>query len=165
MTHRTGLLLLSLLLLLASSAAYGDPGTIYKWTDKEGNVHYTDCPPPPGCKAETVEAEAKPSAADVEQAQQRLEKLLAEQEASAALREEERLERQRREVAAMKLAVDRKRTCIQARQNLHVLLMERPVYYIDEKGEYVFLDDATHKAEIERMRQLIKENCAPAEAK
>jgi hypothetical protein len=46
-----------------------------------------------------------------------------------------------------------------AQQNLHSLLMERPVYYIDEKGERVFLDDASHKAEIARMRELIKEHC------
>ncbi len=93
MTNRASLL--SLVLLLVASVAHADPGTIYKWTDKDGNVHFTDCPPPPGCVAETVEAQAAPSAADVEQARQRLEKLLAEQERAAAVREEERLERER----------------------------------------------------------------------
>jgi CBS-domain-containing membrane protein len=159
MPHRAWLL--SLLLLLVATVASADPGTIYKWTDKEGNVHYTDCPPPPGCKTETVEAQATPSAAEVEQARQRLEKLLAEQERSAAVREEERLERERRQALAMELAAVQKRMCIQAQQNLHVLLMERPVYYINEKGERVFLDDATHKAEIERMRKMIEEYCPP----
>jgi hypothetical protein len=157
MSHRSWLL--ALVVLLLTSVAYADPGTVYKWTDKEGNVHYTDCPPPPGCVAETIEAQAAPSAADVERAQQRLEKMLAEQEQSAAVRQEERLERQRQQAVALEIAVARKRTCIQSQQNLHALLMNRPVYYINEKGERVFLDDATHKAEIERMRQLIKENC------
>lgn len=158
MSHRPWLL--ALVMLLLTSVAYADPGTIYKWTDKEGNVHYTDCPPQPGCVAETVEAQAAPSAADVEQAQQRLEKMLTEQEQSAAVREEERLERQRQRAVAMEIAVARKRTCIQSQQSLHALLMNRPVYYINEKGERVFLDDATHKAEIEHTRQLIKENCS-----
>ncbi len=157
MSHRVALL--SLLLLLVASVAFGDPGTIYKWTDADGNVHYTDCPPPPGCKAETVEAQAAPSAADIAQAQERLEKLMAEQEQSAAIREQERLERQRKEALAIELAAAQKRMCIQAQQNLHVLLMKRPVYYINEKGEHVWLDDATHKAEIERMRKLVKEYC------
>jgi hypothetical protein len=148
-----------LLMLLVASVATGDPGTVYKWTDKEGNVHYTDCPPPPGCKAEVIESQAAPSAADVEQARQRLEKLLAEQGQAAAAREEERLERQRKQAAAMKLVAARMQTCIMAQQNLHALLMERPVYYINEKGERVFLDDASHKAEIERMRELVRENC------
>jgi hypothetical protein len=59
----------------------------------------------------------------------------------------------------MQVAVARKRTCVMARQNLHSLLMNRPVYYINEQGERVFLDDAAHKAEIERQQQLIRENC------
>lgn len=163
MSHRTWLLPLSLLLLLCASVAYGDPGTIYKWTDKQGNVHYTDCPPPPGCKAETVESQAAPSAAEVEQARQRLEKLLAEQERSAAEREQQRVARELQRAVAMEQAAAHKRMCIQAQQNLHVLLMERPVYYINEKGERVFLDDAAHKAEIERMRGLVKEYCLQAE--
>ena len=157
MSHRTWLV--SLVILLVAAAAHADPGTVYKWTDKEGNVHYTDCPPPPGCKAEIIESQAAPSAADVEQARQRLEKLLAEQEQSTAVRLEERLERQRKEAAAIEQAAARKRICIMAQQNLHALLMERPVYYIDEKGERVFLDDASHKAEIERMRELITQYC------
>ena len=146
---------LSLLLLLVASVAFTDPGTIYKWTDKDGNVHYSDCPPPPGCKAEILEAQAAPSASDIAQAQERLEKLLAEQEQSAAVREQERLERQRKEALAMERAAAQKRMCIKAQQNLHVLLMKRPVYYINEKGEHVWLGDATHKAEIERMRKLV----------
>jgi len=157
MSHRTWLV--SLVILLVAAAAHADPGTVYKWTDKEGNVHYTDCPPPPGCKAEVIESQATPSAADVEQARQRLEKLLAEQEQSTAVRLEERLERQHKEAAAIEQAAARKRICIMAQQNLHALLMERPVYYIDEKGERVFLDDASHKAEIERMRELITQYC------
>lgn len=159
MTHRAWLL--SLLVILVASAASADPGTIYKWTDKEGNVHYTDCPPPPGCKTESVEAQAAPSAAEVEQARQRLEKLLTEQERSAVAREEERLERERRQAVAMELAAAQKRMCIQARQNLHVLLMKRPVYSINELGERVYLDDDAHKAEIERMRKLVEEYCPP----
>jgi len=103
--------------------------------------------------------QAAPSAADVEQARQRLEKLLAEQEQSAAVRLEERLERQRKQAAAIEQAAARKRICIMAQQNLHALLMQRPVYYIDEKGERMFLDDASHKAEIERMRELITQYC------
>ena len=157
MSYRTWLV--PLVLLLVAAAAHADPGTVYKWTDKEGNVHYTDCPPPPGCKAEVIESQATPSAADVEQARQRLEKLLAEQEQSSAVRLEERLERQHKEAAAIEQAAARKRICIMAQQNLHSLLMERPVYYIDEKGERVFLDDASHKAEIERMRELITQYC------
>ena len=73
--------------------------------------------------------------------------------------EQQRLELERQQVAALQLAVARKRACVMAQQNLHNLLMNRPVDYIDEMGERVYLDDAAHKAEIERQRQLIRENC------
>lgn len=104
-------------------------------------------------------AEPVPSEQQVRQAQERLEKLLSEQQQGAAGREQERLERLGQQVAAMQVAVARKRACIEAQQNLHALQMNRPVYYINEKGERVFLDDAAHKAEIERQLQLIQENC------
>jgi hypothetical protein len=151
--------LAAVLLGLASAAAVGAGGTIYKWTDKEGNVHFTDCPPPPGCKAETVLVQPEPNEQQIRQAQENLGKLLEQQLENAAAREQQRLELERQQIAALQVAVARKRTCVMAQQNLHNLLMNRPVYYIDEKGERVYLDDAAHKAEIERQRQLIRENC------
>ena len=124
--HRISISALAVVLSLALVAAAGAEGTIYKWTDKEGNVHFTDCPPPPGCKAETVAAEPVPSEQQIRQARERLDKLLSEQEQSAAGREQDRLARQGQQVA-----VARKRACVSAQQNLHALLMNRPVYYIN----------------------------------
>jgi hypothetical protein len=159
LNRRIGVTVLGILLSLALVPAVGAEGTIYKWKDKEGNVHYTGCPPPPGCKAETVATEPVPSEQQIKQAQERLDKLLAEQEESAAGREQERLKREGEQVAAMQMAVARKRACVAAQQNLHALLMNRPVYSINEKGEREFLDDAAHKAEIEHQRRLIRDNC------
>jgi len=159
LARRITVALAAILFGFATAAAVGAGGTIYKWTDQEGNVHFTDCPPPPGCKAEPVMVQPVPSEQQIRQAQEKLEKLLEEQRESAAAREQERLERERQQVAAMQIAVARKRACVMARQNLHNLLMNRPVYYIDEKGERVFLDDAAHNAEIEHQRRLIGENC------
>jgi len=159
LSRRIRVAVLAILPSLALVPVAGAEGTIYKWRDKEGNVHYTECPPPPGCKVETVVAEPVPSEQQVRQAQERLDKLLAEQEQSAAGREQERLQRERQQVAAMQVAIARKRACIAAQQNLYALLMNRPVYSINEKGEREFLDDAAHKAEIEHQRQLIQDNC------
>ena len=157
--RRVTVALAAIVLGLAAAAAVAAGGTIYKWTDQEGNVHFTDCPPPPGCTAETVTVQPAPSEQQVRQAREKLGKLLEEQQQSAAAREQERLERERQQVAALQAAVARKRTCIMAQQNLHNLLMNRPVYYINEAGERVFLDEATHQAEIEHQRQLIRDNC------
>lgn len=134
---------------------------IYRWVDEEGNVHYSDCAPPPSCDAETIQAEPEPDPLEVRRAQERLDKMLAEQEVSKAEHEQEMLERERQRVAAMKIAVARKEICIRARQNLHVLQVQRPVYYIDENGKYVYLDDETRLSEIARMMRLIGDNCEP----
>ena len=42
---------LLMLLALAVAAAPAAAGKLYKWTDKDGNVHYTDQPPPSEAKA------------------------------------------------------------------------------------------------------------------
>ncbi len=44
---------LYLLLLLAAANACA---TNYKWTDAQGNVHYTDTPPPKGVESKTIAA-------------------------------------------------------------------------------------------------------------
>lgn len=42
-------------LLLALAVAGGAVAAPYKWVDKDGNVHYSDKPPPSGVKSEQVE--------------------------------------------------------------------------------------------------------------
>jgi hypothetical protein len=42
---------LAMVLALALAAGPADADKLYKWTDKDGNVHYTDQPPPPEAKA------------------------------------------------------------------------------------------------------------------
>jgi hypothetical protein len=135
---------------------------IYKWVDEEGNVHYSDCPPPPSCDAETVAAPESPDPGDVRRAQERLDEMLEEQQVSKGEREKERLEKERQKILAMKFAVAKKQVCIRARQNLHVLQVQKPVFYLDEEGEYIYLDEETRQAEIQRMKQLIAENCESA---
>lgn len=151
-------LLLLLSMVIVTFSAWAD-SEIYKWVDEEGNVHYSDCAPPPSCDAETIQAPQEPNAADVRRAQARLNKMLEEQHVSKSEREQEKLEKERQRVLAMTVAVAKKRVCIRARQNLHVLQVQKPVFYLDEEGEYVYLDEKTRQAEIQRMQQLITENC------
>ncbi len=164
MWHQNETLLLKLLLLLslvmAAFSASAD-SEIYKWVDEEGNVRYSDCPPPPSCDAETIQAPQEPNPSDVRRAQERLNEMLEEQHVSKGEREQEKLEKERQRVIAMAVAVAKKRVCIRARQNLYVLQVQKPVFYLDEKGEYVYLDEKTRQAEILRMEQLITENCEP----
>jgi len=54
LSRRIRVAVLAILPSLALVPVAGAEGTIYKWRDKEGNVHYTDCPPPPGFKVDTA---------------------------------------------------------------------------------------------------------------
>ena len=143
-------------LAFATNAAHAE---IYKWVDEEGNVHYSDCPPPPTCQPELIEPAPGPTEAEVQEAEKRLDELLEQQKESQALREKEKLVKELRKITAMQEAAERRRICLYARQNLVVLQQRRPVYTVDEDGERIYLDDKSHKAEIERMRELIAENC------
>ncbi len=151
-----------LALAFVATAAAVEP-QIYKWVDEEGNVHYSDCPPPPSCSPEELRLPEGPSQDDIAKAQQELEQLLAKQRDSKtqrdALREEQQIERERLRVEAMRIAVEKRRDCIVAWQNLQKLLAGRPVFYFNEKGEQLFLDDETHKAEIKRMQQYVAQYC------
>ena len=54
-----GICLLCLVLLPLSSAVSSD---IYKWKDKDGKIHYSDAPPPPGLEAEIKTFKEEPAA-------------------------------------------------------------------------------------------------------
>ena len=152
--------IISLICLLLTASLVVADSEIYKWIDEDGNVHFSDCPPPPSCDAETIRNPEDPGQEDVRRAQERLDKMLQEQQISKSERERAKLEKERKRVLAMEVAVAMKRACIRARQNLHVLQVQKPVFYIDEKGEYVYLDEATRQAEIQRMKNLVASTCA-----
>ncbi len=134
-------------------------GPVYKWVDEDGNVHYSDQPPPQGHEAEELILESAPSGDDVREAQKRLDALQAKYQTSqdqrSAAREEKRLQRKLEEAQR----VDRQRRCIFARQNLHTLKEKLPVYSIDEKGDRVYLDAEGRTAAIERKRAEINTFC------
>ena len=52
-------------------------GEVYRWVDKDGNVHYSD-KAPVDCVPERIETDPAPSTEDVERAQARQKKLISE---------------------------------------------------------------------------------------
>jgi len=148
--------------LCAACAAASADGQIYKWVDKDGKVHYSDCPPPPDCDVEEVTKSApEPSEKDVERARERLDKLLEEQEISAAMRKAERAVREAEELNALATAIQIKRMCALAYKNLAVLAKERPVYSTDDQGRYVYYTDEQRAAAKARFEQFTAKYCQP----
>lgn len=154
------------LLTLLALISIGAFSQVYKWTDEEGNVQYSDVPPEEG-NAETVQIEAHvpqtKTPADtklLQDAEERYRRLGEEREARAADRKtEEQVERRREEL------------CTHLRKQLISLQQRLPVYR-DEEGNFrtlsqydvyegarEYLDDATRAREIAGVKIGIEVAC------
>jgi len=127
---------------------------IYKWTDADGNVHYTQTPPPGGMPAETLNPSTgipsatgkKPSLA---------EELSDKQPDKEAVNKE--VEQQQAQPTAAEIA-ERKRKCENVRARL--VSLQRPrVSTVDESGNRVRLSEEQRQTQIKETKRLLKENC------
>jgi hypothetical protein len=147
-------LLAALILFLPGPVVAG----IYKWTDADGNVHYGEHPPPEAQTREMPSATPPPEA-DVLHSQERLDRLLERQQRSEQLRQEDRVRQAQEEEQAARLAAERRQRCIDARNQMHRLRMQRAIYTIDEQGERVYLDDEARSRLIELRQREIEAFC------
>jgi hypothetical protein len=150
--------LLALALIVATSAA---DAAIYKWVDDKGVTHYSEQPPPGKKKPEPVPIRSQPVPAASQGPQGTSDrKTWQQQEAEFQQRRVEReMQRKKRETQEQSTAAARLRRCVLARQNLHGLEEKRPVYRINEKGERVFFDDKERQQALERMREVVADDC------
>lgn len=81
-------------------AVMADSG-IHKWTDEDGNVHYSDLPPSQSSESEVIETLPGPSEDEIERAQDKLKGLLAEQEKIRRMREQRGADKLRRDSPAI----------------------------------------------------------------
>lgn len=150
----------------AAALLAGGPLTaaeVYTWTDENGVLHYSDTPRTDG-PAETIEAkeayrpgsaDAYPTPAAPQEAQAAAESAEAPQSAADARRAE--LASQREERRESQAEIDR--LCAQHRQRLEQIEPSRRVFYTDEAGETVRMDDEERVALVEESRAYIDKNC------
>lgn len=127
-----------LALMLAGFAASAD---VYKWTDRDGNVHYGDRPPASGEQADSVSLTPSPELdADYGERSLKRRRLLEAFEA-------DRAERQRLDDEAALAKRDRAQQCEQARRMLADLERANLLYTTDQDGNRVYMsDDERHQA-------------------
>ena len=128
----------------------GQPGGVYKWQDKRGQVHYTQYPPMGVDAVEVKEVEpsypTRPPGAAGQQpadiAQASGEK--AESPGDAKAKEDEL----------------KRKNCNTAKKNL-VLLQSKAsdLSYVDNEGNTVKVDDKERAARLEAAKQNVKEYC------
>jgi hypothetical protein len=149
---------LSILLpAVLGAAAFGAAtvagATLYKWTDANGRVVYSDQPPPPNVKSTTVTA---PPPGDPNALKELLQK-----DAEARQRKAQRAEAETKAAQADANAQTRREQCVQVRGQIGQLSASQELAYrYNDKGERVVLDDAARRASRERMQAWVRENCA-----
>lgn len=133
--------------LLAASAT-GLAATMYKWTDSEGNVQYTQTPPPKGDFQKMAPPPA-PATPAPESAAPLAAEPAADQAGDTAAQEE--AERKRLEASVAK------HNCETARKNLEIYTAFRRV--VNDKGEIVTMSDDERAAKIKEANEMIQKYC------
>lgn len=146
--------------LLAATSPLALAQEVYTWTDENGVVHFSDTRPAE-TPAETIQMDATPGGASYSEpagettappaategeaplsaAQQRRQKIAEDRQA-------------RREEQAATAAM-----CDRHRKRLEQMEPARRVYYTDENGEQVRMDDIQRVALVEESRNYLAENC------
>lgn len=138
---------------------------VYRWTDENGVTHFSQTPPPDGQEAEiedvpntATEAAADGAGIDFDGAQRNLAEGPGGADTLSAA------EQKRREIAeqhanARAAREEQERLCNQARSRLARIEPNRRVYYTDDEGETVRMDDEERVSEVEELRAYLAENC------
>jgi hypothetical protein len=138
---------------------------MYRWVDKDGRVHYTATPPPPGVKARTLQAPAAPpapddAAKDAGARDARKGPLTpAEQEQEFRKRQLEAQKAREKEALAAKEAEAKQENCARAREALRTFESGQRVSRTDAKGERYYLDDDARARETEATRRAVQDWC------
>ncbi|MEX1201462.1 MAG: DUF4124 domain-containing protein [Methylophaga sp.] len=140
-------------LALLCSLPFLAQAEIYKWTDKNGQVHYTQ-QPPVDRPAEHI-APPPPPAIDPEKAQQQLDELIESQEAEAAAEAEQ----QKAAQAAEEAEQIREQNCQTARNNLQQYQDNPGRRVMNADGEVTRPTEEERQAKIAEFQQQVDEFC------
>ena len=147
--------LVVLLLPMAASAE------LYKWTDAEGRVHFTDRKPAAAASVETLKvprAQPPTEGGGVAAPVQDSRSVLERQKRMAEILAEEREQRDAVQVRKEKELAARRRQCNEAR-DYRRNADGASLYEVNEKGERVFMDDKAHADHLRELDATIARLC------
>jgi len=145
------------LLILISTNAFA---AISKWVDSDGQVHYSDQPPPPEAQSRAKTLRSESGAQDSASASSvAAPKTIAEREAE--LKKAQQAKKEAADKAAQKQAATeaKQASCAIAQQNLRALQEGVRMVEIDEKGERSYIDDKQREQRIAKAQQDISTYC------
>jgi Domain of unknown function (DUF4124) len=151
---------LAIALLAASSLTLAED--VYKWVDKEGNVHYSDLPPSAveakKLVKKTKDAVTPPSAA-AQPGQSKPAATFADKELEFRKRKVEAEDAEKKQQLAKAEAKKKEDHCRSLHGNLRTLQEQGRVYRYNDKGEKTFLEDKERKQELAAVEGEIREHC------
>jgi hypothetical protein len=143
------------LLVFTVSSPAADSQNMYKWTDNQGEVHYTQFPPP-GRKTEIMQPPpppAEPPTGSENDLQKQLDTI--KQQNDKQLQETREADQQ------AEIQKIHKKNCETAHKNLMNLNRGGNVRYMGPNGEAIRLTEEERQKRIDETNQQIKENCSP----
>ena len=127
--------------------------TLYKWIDANGRVVYSDQPPNSDVKTETVQGAPPPSNPNAV-------KDMAAKELDLKKRQTEAADRDKKTDAQRAEISKRVEQCNRAQTQIKQLAAEQiGLVRYNEKGEMVYVDDATRRKERGELEIWVKANC------
>lgn len=126
---------------------------LYKWTDSQGNIHYSDQPP-------TVNAQAikTPSAGQAETTSEARKSLNNKDQEYLKRKQDAEESRKKAEAEAEKERVQRE-NCEKARKNLNALQNSPRTYSTNAAGQRVYMDEAARASALANSQKAISEFC------
>jgi hypothetical protein len=157
---KSRLLLCALLCLPVMAGA-----KVYKWVDKDGNVHFTETPPP----EEIVEAEEVDTSRSELSESQRQEairlKRSREPDTAEAASSDDAAMKERQKAIEAQLEKDyqakRLKACNSAKVNLQMMQSGGRVYEENASGERIPVDESARAERIEYYQGKVKQYCGP----
>lgn len=138
-------------------------GELYKWTDAQGIVHYSDQPPPPNVKQPVTvkpRTPAAPTAApEADGAPAAGPKTHVEQDADFNRRRVEAAEKEAAEKKVAKEAEEKRKNCELAKAQLARVQSGTRITRYNENGETEYLNDAEIAQEAVRAKQAADSWC------
>jgi len=144
------------LLAWAASSAVAESQSMYKWVDDQGEIHYSQFPPP-GRTTEKMKAPPPAPASAAATAENNLKKQIE----SMNKDEEEQLQGAKDAESWAKIQKIRRENCDTANKNLANLQRGGNVRYVGPNGDVTRLTEEDRQKRIEEANTQIKENCNP----
>jgi predicted component of type VI protein secretion system len=143
-------------------------GELYKWVDENGNVHYSDQPPPPNAKQQKaiqpkVSPQSAPPPAAAPEGQSAAPaakaKTAAELDMEFRKRRTEAAEAEAKRQHEAEAAAEKQRNCEQAKARVAVLQTGGRITKASSTGEQVYLGDAEIASELIEARKVADSWC------